>query len=201
MRVVSLVALIPAIACPLCVPSASGGVKGDPAEPAPRLLVVFGGDALLATFKGPADPLADRRTHEVISGARGTTVKVNTPGTGQGVAMLKFEGCAPPMRFVVKLSRVPANDLRELAVVSGRLKLELGGGGSVARWRYFDGDGRELESSDGAAYLVRGGRDKGKDITVELHRRPGATLDKTVSLTWDARRLVRGRCGDVLLVD
>src|SRR5262245_25531525 len=88
----------------------SSATASDPAEPPVKVE---------ATFTNGAGQVS------VDSGARGTTLKLATPGGWGGSAQLEFKGCAPPMRFAVRLSRMPDADLESLTLSSGTVSLQV----------------------------------------------------------------------------
>jgi hypothetical protein len=165
----------------------------DPAEPAPKVTVSFShevaaGVADLVVVRGARRPLDTARAVAVASSARGTTLTGSTPGMGNGSAALTFKDGAPPMRFTLRLARMPANDLSSLSLTSGSLALPLGRVSTATTTKYFDARGKALDGPTGAAYTVKARRAAGAggNDTVELQvrRAPGARLGKAFTVSW-----------------
>lgn len=177
----------------------------DPAEPPVQVEVNYGNAGVVMAGRGgiaapagravvrgrAAAPAAAGQAVKVASGARGTTLTLETPGAWQGTANLTFKS-APPMRFTTKLTRMPAYDLQTLNITSGTMTLQVGNVGANATTKYFDKKGQALESGTGAAYTVRAKRTANGEIEVDLRRGAGAALGKAVSLSW-AANLNQGR--------
>jgi hypothetical protein len=157
----------------------------DPGEPTLRVEVSFGNSA------NGGLPRAGRDTEktqavDVVSGARGTVLTLNTPGSWQGSANLTFKGGAPPMRFTLKLARVPNCNLSSLTLSSGSLALRVsnvtvGGGQTTA---YFDARGKPQDSATGAAYTLKARRKSNGEVEVQVQRGRGAALGKTLTVGW-----------------
>jgi hypothetical protein len=123
---------------------------------------------------------------KVTSSARGTTLNVPTTGGYSGIARLTFKSGAPPMRFTVRLSRVPNYDLQSLSLTSGSVTLQVGGVSTSATTRYFNAKGQEQQGATGAAYTVTARRGDNNQVDIELRRAAGAALGKTVSISWQS---------------
>jgi hypothetical protein len=123
---------------------------------------------------------------EVASCARGTTLKLPTSGGYNGSASVTFKNSSPPMRFKMELSRMPSYDLQALTLTSGTVSLQVGAVSSSATTRYFNAKGQEQESSTGAAYTVTARRGDNGLVVVELRRAAGATLGKSLSISWQS---------------
>jgi hypothetical protein len=170
--------------------------EGDPAEPAPKVTVTFGGDAANAELQRavrvrgrlPA-PVVIEDALKVAGSARGTTLTVNTPGSWNGSAKLTFAG-APPMRFMVKLARMPNTDLDDLKLTSGSLTLPIGPLTAATTTRYFDAKGKAQAAPEGAAYTVTARRSGDTAVVIQLRRSPGARLDRALTVTWLKTRLI-----------
>jgi hypothetical protein len=120
----------------------------------------------------------------VASSARGTTLTLNTPGAWQGAANLAFKDGAPPMRFSLKLARMPGMDLQSLSLKSGPVTLQVGQVGTSATTKYFNAKGQEQQAATGAAYTVKAERRANGDVDVHLQRGAGAALAKTMTVSW-----------------
>src|SRR5947208_3366059 len=110
----------------------AGAAASDPAEPPMTVEVSYGNDREMIlrnerfAARGGAVPARRGQKVEVASGARGTTLTLNTPGAWQGSAKLTFKDSAPPMRFTLKLARMPGVDLQSLSLSSGAVTLQVG---------------------------------------------------------------------------
>jgi hypothetical protein len=161
----------------------------DPAEPPLKVEVASGGSGVA-----------------VASGARGTTVKFDTPGGWQGSAGLTFKDGAPPMRFTLTLAKMLSYDLESLTLVSGGLALAVGPV-SAGTTKYFDAAGRALKAPEGAAFTVTARRWDG-ELDVQVRRAPGAALGKALTVNWKCylawrddlpqEGRPRGRAGDAV---
>src|SRR5207249_539769 len=118
------------------------------------------------------------------TGAKGTTLTLNTPGSYRGTARLTFKNSAPPMRLTLRLARMPNQDLGELTLSSGALKLPVGAVGAGATTRHFDARGKGQETDSGAAYTVTARRRDNGTVDVLLRRGPGAALGKELTVSW-----------------
>jgi hypothetical protein len=164
----------------------------DPAEPPMTVEVSFGA----AGAGGPGGPRAARAVGArggvgsaavaVASSARGTTLTLNTPGSWQGTANLTFKNAAPPMRFTLRLARMPSHDLSSLSIRSGSLTLPVGPVGTTATTKYFDAKGRAQQGAEGAAYTLTARRRDSGEVELRLRRGPGAALGKALSVSWSA---------------
>jgi hypothetical protein len=176
---------------PVVKEDAKSAAVNDPAEPPLKVEVSFSND-VNARFIGEArggrlvrGGRAGQKV-EVASSARGTVLTLNTPGGWQGSANLTFKDSAPPMRFTMRLTRVPNYDLSSLTLTSGALSLQAGNvatGGAVTT-KYFDAKGNARDSAEGAAYTVKARRKSNGDVELQLQRGPGAALDKAMSVSW-----------------
>jgi hypothetical protein len=111
---------------------------------------------------------------------------VNTPGTWQGTAKLTFKGSAPPMRFTLKLARLPNHDLGELTLTAGALSLPVGRVTASATTRHFDAKGRAQDKAEGAAYTLTARRRDNGEVEVQVRRGPGAALGQALAVSWRA---------------
>jgi hypothetical protein len=166
----------------------------DPAEPPLKVEASFGsaggtgGSGLVV--QGRVRPLGARRgvvTAAVVAvstGAGGTVLTLNTPGPWQGSAKLTFKNAAPPMRFTMRLARLPDHDLQSLSLTSGALARQVSNVSTGATTRYFDARGKAQEAEEGAAYTLTARRRAGGDVEVQLRRGPGAALGKELTVSW-----------------
>lgn len=162
----------------------------DPVEPPVKVEATQSGDVGARALQQAAGAL------EVSSGARGTTLKLTTLGGYAGSAKLTFKTAAPPMRFTLKLARLPAADLSSLTLTSGSLTLALGGVSTSATTKYFDARGREQATAHAAAYTIRASRADNGEVDIQVRRGPGAALDKSLGLSWQSNhglRMLGGR--------
>jgi len=184
--------ILPEAAKPQVKEEKATAVANDPAEPPLKVEVSFGNsyqDARLIRevrrgggARGGAGAAAQAVT--VASSARGTMFTLNTPGTWQGSAKMTFTQGAPPMRFKVKLARMPAYDLQALTLSSDSLSLAVGGVTAGGTTKYFDAKGKEQERAEGAAYVVQASRRANGEIEIDLRRNAGAKLGKALSVSW-----------------
>jgi hypothetical protein len=138
----------------------------DPAEPALKVETSLAGAGL-----------------SVASSARGTVLKLNTPGGWQGTAGLTFKDGPPPMRLTLTLVKMPSYDLESLTLVSGKLSLSVGPVSAAGTTKYYDARGRALKAPEGAAYTVTARRWDG-ELDVEVKRAPGAAMGQALTVSW-----------------
>lgn len=168
----------------------------DPAEPPLQVEVSYtnAGGVMAARGFAPAGRAGARvaapaaaagQAVKVASGAKGTVLALETPGAYSGTANLTFKA-PPPMRFTMKLGRMPAYDLQALNITSGTTTLRVGAVGTSETTKYFARSGEALPSSTGAAYTVQAKRAANGEVEVQLRRGAGAQLGKAVSLSWES---------------
>jgi len=168
----------------------------DPAEPPLKVEVSYsspgaggpgvGGMAPRGiAVRGPG-AAAGASSVSVATGAKGTTLTLSTPGSYRGTGKLTFKNSAPPMRLTLRLEGMPNQDLGELTLGSGALKLAVGAVGAGPTTRYFDARGKAQEADSGAAYTVTARRRGDGTVDVLLRRSPGAALGKELTLSWGA---------------
>jgi hypothetical protein len=125
------------------------------------------------------------RSVPVAGGAKGATLTLETPGWSQGWASLTFNGSAPPMRFTMRLTRMPNAGLSSLSLTSGALSLRVGPVTASATTRHFDAKGQAQEAEKGAAYTLTARRRDNGEVEVQLRRGPGAALGKELTVSWE----------------
>src|SRR5262249_20714228 len=103
-----------------------------------------------------------------------------------GSAQLTFKDTAPPMRFTVRLARMPGADLSALSLTSGSLSLQVGHVSTTTTTRYFDAKGRAQDGATGAAYTLNAKRADNGEIDLQVVRAAGAAMGKTMTVTWSA---------------
>jgi hypothetical protein len=205
------IVILPEAAKPDVKEEKATAVPNDPAEPPLKVEVSYGNSDLDARMirevrtgrvvRGGARAAADK-TVAVASSARGTLLTLNTPGTWQGSAKLTFKDSAPPMRFKMKLARMPGYDLQALTLSSDSLSLAVGGVTSGGTTKYFDAKGKAQERAEGAAYVVQARRRANGEVEIDLRRGAGAKLGKSLSVNWTSDlnngRFFGGRGGMII---
>ena len=119
----------------------------------------------------------------VAAGPKGTTLTLETPTWTQGRAALTFKNAAPPMRFSLRLLKMPPYDQEAFTLTSGTLSLAVGPVSASVTTKHFDARGREQRGPEGASYTVTARRWDG-EVEVEVRRSRGAALGKELVVGW-----------------
>jgi hypothetical protein len=162
----------------------------DPAEPPMTVLASYDDKA---PDGAPRIPRGGRtgRPVAVAGGPKGVTLTLDTLGTWQGWSTLTFKNAAPPMRFTLRLAKMPSYDLGALTLASGNVSLTVESVSASPTTRYFDAKGRALKGPEGAAYTLTARRWDG-EVDVEVRRAPGAALGKELTISWKSRLVYGG---------